>query len=87
MSNLPLSERGAIANSVANFVLENPEYTNILEAYNAWVQKERYRDFPWGDADMVALCLELFDAYLHKLPRDMLEDIMYDEMCQLLQTE
>jgi hypothetical protein len=37
---LPLTEKGYIANSIAKFVLDHPEEKDILKAYNKWVVKK-----------------------------------------------
>lgn len=86
MSKIPISDRGCMANSIAQYVLDHPDTKDIMEAYNDWVRQEQHRDFPWGDADVVVLCLELFHTFIHAIPQEVLADICYDEACQLIQT-
>ena len=86
MQHLPLTDKGHIANSLALFVLENPQYTDIISAYNAWVKKERTRAFPWGEAWMTVYCFTILDTCLNQLTREQLEELYEDEEIFLLAT-
>ncbi len=85
-SVLPISEKSQMANSIADFVLQNPQYTDVIEAYNAWVQKERYRAFPWGKADTTVFCLDIFNSCINLMSRQLLQDVYFDEQRFLMET-
>ncbi len=76
---LPLSQKGQMSNSIARFVLNHPEITDCLEAYNQWVRHEQFRDFPLGQSETVSFCLEIFNTCINFLTREQLEEILYNE--------
>ena len=86
MAQMPITEKSQIANSIARFVLAHPDLDNILDAYNMWASEQRFRCFPWGEAWMVAFSLEIFNTCIHKLSRELLDDLYYDEECILIKT-
>lgn len=79
MSYLPLSDKGRMSQSIAGFVVQHPEFTDIIAAYNAWVTEVQWRSFPWDETDIVPFCLNIFDVCMNKLTRKTLEDIYYSE--------
>lgn len=81
---VPLSGQAIMSNSIVEFVLAHPEITDVFEAYNKWVQKEQWKDFPWGDPDTPPFCLHMFDFCMHSVSRETLDDIFYEENRLLL---
>lgn len=83
MSESPLSNRANMSNSIVKFVLENPGHKNSIEAYNAWVIQNQWRDFPWTNPDTVPFCLHMFHFCMNQIPREMLDEIWYREQLML----
>lgn len=87
MMQMPLSDCGMMSNSIMEFVLNHPEITDVLEAYNKWVVKEQWRAFPWDDPDTPVFCIQMFDVCMHKISRESLDEMWYEEQRILLQSE
>jgi hypothetical protein len=83
---LPLTEKGYIANSIAKFVLDHPEEKDILKAYNKWVVQERFMNYSLGQADTVVFCLDIFDTCINGISPELLREIYINEMLCLQET-
>ena len=84
MSQIILSDQAVMSNSIAAFVLRHPEIDNVDDAYNCWVQEEQWKDYPWTDPDTPVFCLHMLDVCMHKIDRETLDEIQYEEERMLL---
>ena len=69
----PLGLISIIANSINDYILENPGMEPV-EAYNGWVQSVAIpRYFPMDRHDIALMALELFDTFINRCDKESLE--------------
>lgn len=69
----PLGLISIIANSINDYVLDNPGMEPV-EAYNDWVESVAVlRRFPMNRHDIALMALELFDVFINRCDEESLE--------------
>lgn len=76
MTQVPLYIESYIANSIARFVLNNPDITDTVEAYNKWACSDAVHAGFRIDEKMTLFCLEQFDGCLHRLSPEFLKELL-----------
>lgn len=79
MSQMPLSGKAIMSNSIVCYVLAHPELTDALDAYGKWAREESWRNYAWNDPDITVYCIHLFDFCMNTIDRETLEAVWAEE--------
>lgn len=69
----PLGMESIMANTILDYVINNPDETDHMAAYNDWVESVAIRrGFPISDQRIAQFALSQFDVYINKCSRESL---------------
>ena len=76
MALKPLNMESIVANSIARFVLDHPEYGDTVDAYNAWAGDVAIASSYPMDHQMTMFAIEQFDCCIHRQPKERLKALL-----------
>lgn len=78
----PMGIESIVANSILDYVIDHPEMSDSLAAYNEWVEIAAIpRHFPISEQPLAMFAFQQMDCYIHKCTRASLL------MCQKIEAD